>query len=602
MKKRTKKALAITAGLLGATYFVMRTIAKNQIKRDIYKTNPKEQNPMYKKRVVFVEDENDEMNADGKCGHLVAVGDIEHIPTFYEKYVKRGMDIALSFGGMVVLAPVYAGTALAIKIDDPGEAIFHQKRIAEGNGYFTLIKFRSMSKASDIPTHMLSDGGQSSITRVGKIIRKLSIDELPQLWSIFKGDMSIIGPRPALWNQDWLTAERSKYGANDIKPGLTGLAQISGRDALEIPDKARYDGEYTKALKESNWSGFMMDCKVFFGTIKAVLCRDGVVEGGTGELSKENGNDFSDYGFLKHFDIDKSRNIKVLITGVNSYIGTSFEAWANENYPNIEVDTVDTIDGTWREKDFSQYDAIFHVAGLAHADVGHVDEATKQKYYAVNTDLAIEVAEKAKADGVKQFVFMSSMIVYGESAGYGKTKCVDEHTVPCPANFYGDSKWQADKGVRALATEDFNVAVLRPPMIYGRGSKGNYPTLAKLAKKLPVFPNVNNERSMLHIDNLCEFLCLLMLSGESGVYFPQNAEYTKTADMVKTISHVCEKNIFETKLLNPAVAVGSHVPGKIGGLVNKAFGNMTYDQKMSQYDGLEYQLYDVDQSVVLTES
>ena len=219
----------------------------------------------------------------------------------------------------------------------------------------------------------------------------------------------------------------------------------------------------------------------------------------------------------------------------------------------------------------------------------------------LHTDLAIEVAEKAKADGVKQFVFMSSMIVYGESAGYGKTKCVDEHTIPTPANFYGDSKWQADKGVRALGTDDFNVAVLRPPMIYGRGSKGNYPTLAKLAKKLPVFPNVNNERSMLHIDNLCEFLCLLMLSGESGVYFPQNAEYTKTADMVKTISHVCEKNIFETKLLNPAVAVGSHVPGKIGGLVNKAFGNMTYDQKMSQYDGLDYEICNLNESITRTE-
>lgn len=601
MKNKTKKVIAITAGVLGTTYVVMRVIAKKQNKNDKYKNNPDEQNPMYKKQVVFIEDESDEMNADGKCGHLEAVGNINHIPTFYEKYVKRGMDIVFSFGGMVALAPIYAGTAIAIKLDDPGEALFHQKRIAEKNGYFTLIKFRSMSKPSDVPTHMLSDGGQSNITRVGKVIRKLSIDELPQLWSIFKGDMSIIGPRPALWNQDWLTAERSKYGANDIKPGLTGLAQISGRDALEILDKAKLDGEYAKALSKSSMYGFKMDCKIFFGTIGSVLRHDGVVEGGTGEMVKENTNDFSDYGFLKHFDIDKTRKIKVLITGANSYIGTSFEAWAQEHYPNIKVDTVDTIDDTWREKDFSEYDAVFHVAGLAHADVGHVDEATKAKYYAVNRDLAIEVAEKAKADGVKQFVFMSSMIVYGESAGYGKKKCVDEHTVSSPANFYGDSKWQADKGVRALGTEDFNVAVLRPPMIYGRGSKGNYPTLAKLAKKLPVFPNVDNERSMLHIDNLCEFLCLLMLSGESGVYFPQNSEYTKTADMVKTISHVCEKNILETKVLNPAVKMGSHVPGKIGGLVNKAFGNMVYNQKLSKYDGLEYRICDLKESITRTE-
>lgn len=288
MDKKLKKGLIVTGAVLGTTFAVMSYIAKKQRDNDKYKNDPSEQNPMYKKRVIFVEDENDPVNADGKRGHLEAVGERDYIPTFYEKYVKRGIDVILSFGGMVVLAPVYAVTAIAIKIDSPGPVIFKQKRIAQQTGYFTLPKFRSMAKASDVPTHMLQEsGGQSNITKVGRFIRKTSIDELPQCWSIFKGDMSIIGPRPALWNQDYLTAERDKYGANDVKPGLTGLAQISGRDELEIEKKAKYDGVYADALKKSSWSGFIMDMKMFFGSISSVLRSKGVVEGGTGAIAKE---------------------------------------------------------------------------------------------------------------------------------------------------------------------------------------------------------------------------------------------------------------------------------------------------------------------------
>ena len=198
------------------------------------------------------------------------------------------------------------------------------------------------------------------------------------------------------------------------------------------------------------------------------------------------------------------------------------------------------LDPEWRKKDFSAYDIVYHVAGIAHADVGNVSEEVKQKYYAVNTDLSIEVARKAKEEGVKEFIFMSSMIVYGDSAPYGKRKIIDKNTVPHPANFYGDSKLQADVGVRELAGTNFKVIVLRPPMIYGKGSKGNYPILAKLAKKLPIFPEVTNERSMLHIDNLCEFLCQIMLikeiTNESVVLIPQNVEWTKTSDMVHEIN------------------------------------------------------------------
>lgn len=199
----------------------------------------------------------------------------------YKKFVKRFFDIVLSLLGMIILSPVFFGVALAIKIDDAGPVFFKQKRVGKGKSYFYLYKFRSMKKNTpDIPTHLLNDPEQY-ISRVGKFIRKTSIDELPQMWNIFKGDMSIIGPRPALWNQDDLIVERDKYGANDLRPGLTGLAQISGRDELEIPVKAKLDGEYVATLNSGGFKGLAMDIKCFVGTIFSVLKSDGVVEGGT---------------------------------------------------------------------------------------------------------------------------------------------------------------------------------------------------------------------------------------------------------------------------------------------------------------------------------
>ena len=309
-------------------------------------------------------------------------------------------------------------------------------------------------------------------------------------------------------------------------------------------------------------------------------------------------------GFGEPVEVDTSSVKKVLITGAGSYIGESFSSYAAKHYPALSINSIDMLDGSWRDKDFSTYDIVYHVAGIAHADVGNVDEATKEKYYKVNTDLAVEVAEKAKAEGVKEFIFMSSMIVYGDSAPYGKKKVVDEHTVPHPANFYGDSKLQADVAVRDLADDKFKVVVLRPPMIYGKGSKGNYPTLAKLAKKLPVFPKIENERSMLHIDNLCEFLCQIMLvefSTPSVVLIPQNAEWTKTSEMVREIGEVCGKKVRIVGILNPAVWLGSKVPGKIGGLVNKAFGNSCYLHEISVYEGIEYQKVDLKESIRRTE-
>lgn len=199
----------------------------------------------------------------------------------YKHFFKRFIDFILSLIGGILLLPVFLIISLAVVIDDPGPVIFKQKRVGKGKKLFWLHKFRSMKvNTPDIPTHLLENPEQY-ITRVGKFLRKTSLDELPQVYDILFGKMSIIGPRPALWNQDDLVAERDKYGANDIKPGLTGWAQINGRDELEIPEKARLDGEYVEKMS------FLFDCKCFFGTIKSVLKSDGVVEGGTGKLKKQ---------------------------------------------------------------------------------------------------------------------------------------------------------------------------------------------------------------------------------------------------------------------------------------------------------------------------
>lgn len=200
----------------------------------------------------------------------------------YKRYVKRAIDIFLSFLGLIFLSWLYIILSIAIVIDDPGPVFFTQKRVGIGKKHFKLHKFRSMKMSTphDMPTHMLENPDRY-ITRVGKLLRKFSLDELPQIWDIFIGNMSIIGPRPALWNQYDLIEERDKYGANDLKPGLTGWAQINGRDELEIPVKAKLDGEYVRKIS------FLFDCKCFFCTILSVLKRDGVVEGGTGEMNKE---------------------------------------------------------------------------------------------------------------------------------------------------------------------------------------------------------------------------------------------------------------------------------------------------------------------------
>lgn len=287
---------------------------------------------------------------------------------------------------------------------------------------------------------------------------------------------------------------------------------------------------------------------------------------------------------------------RILITGANSYIGTSFETYLKQWSDEYQVDTVDMISDTWKQKDFSDYDAVFHVAGIAHSDNGEISRERAKLYYAVNTKLTIQTAMKAKKSGVKQFIFMSSAIVYGDSAPIGKSKIITRDTPVNPTNYYSDSKVKAERGLLKLQDENFKIVILRPPMIYGKGSKGNYPLMSKIAQKLPVFPYIDNCRSMLYINNLMEFVRLMIENEESGIFFPQNAEYSNTSELVRMIAAQHGKRIVLVK--------GCTIPLKLLGLatgvVNKAFGNLAYDQRMSKYKE-EYREHSLRESIQETE-
>lgn len=282
---------------------------------------------------------------------------------------------------------------------------------------------------------------------------------------------------------------------------------------------------------------------------------------------------------------------RIAITGKNSYIGTSVENWLLKTPTEYEVTTIDMKDDAWRTVDFSKFDVVFHVAGIAHVSA---DPKLEALYYKVNRDLVFETALKAKSEGVKQFIFMSSIIVYGDSSS--KDRTIESNTVPTPTNFYGMSKLQAETGITPLATKDFKVVILRPPMIYGKGSKGNYPKLAAFAQKSPLFPNIENKRSMLHIDNLCEFIKLMIVNHESGLFFPQNSEYVATSKLVETIAKVHGKSIWITPLLNPIVKRLFKLD-----IVNKVFGNLVYEKSLSVYSKGNYHVRSFNDSIVLTE-
>ncbi|WP_042199047.1 NAD-dependent epimerase/dehydratase family protein [Paenibacillus camerounensis] len=282
---------------------------------------------------------------------------------------------------------------------------------------------------------------------------------------------------------------------------------------------------------------------------------------------------------------------KVLITGKGSYVGTSFMKWL-EQWPNqYEVKELSVRGSLWREHDFSEYDVVLHVAGIAHVST---NPKMEEDYYKVNRDLTIDVAKKAKKENVQQFIFLSSIIVYGDG---GKDKVINKSTLPHPSNFYGKSKLQAEEGIKALESETFKIVVLRPPMIYGQHSKGNYIKLSLLAKKLPVFPDYNNKRSILYIESLCEFIKLTMDNSESGLFFPQNIEYARTSEMVQFIAEAHSKQIKLIKIFNPLL---KFLITKVG-IVNKVFGNLYYEQNISEYK-TNYRILNLRESITVTET
>ena len=289
---------------------------------------------------------------------------------------------------------------------------------------------------------------------------------------------------------------------------------------------------------------------------------------------------------------------KILITGANSYIGVSFANYlAQPEFAGMyQVDTLDMIGDAWRSFDFSKYDAVYHVAGIAHSDNGKISEERAKLYYAVNTNLTVECATKAKEAGVKQFVFMSSAIVYGDSAPIGHERLITRDTPVNPANCYGDSKVQAENGLRPLDCDTFKVVILRPPMIFGKGSKGNYPLLSKLACKLPIFPKVQNKRSMLYIGNLMEFVRLMIENDERGTFWPQNPQYSNTSEVISLIAKAHGKRCVLVPGFGWMLRILSHATG----LVNKAFGNLAYEQSMSVYKE-PYQKYSLQEAIEKTE-
>jgi len=286
----------------------------------------------------------------------------------------------------------------------------------------------------------------------------------------------------------------------------------------------------------------------------------------------------------------------ILITGAGSYIGVSVENYLKRWPDRYRVDTVDMVDGSWKERSFRGYDAVFHVAGIVHQEKTKNDPEQAELYARVNTRLAVETARKAKEDGVGQFLFMSSESVYGLSAPLGKTVMITRDTPLAPVDHYGISKAKAEEGLQALKTENFKIAILRPPMIYGKGCKGNYVTLANMAKKLPVFPKVDNRRSMLYIENLAELVRLIVEDGAEGVFCPQNGQYSNTSDMVSQIAHANGHSILLVGGVNWALKLMGLVTAK----VDKAFGSLCYAQELSQYT-TDYCVKTLQQSIWETE-
>ena len=280
----------------------------------------------------------------------------------------------------------------------------------------------------------------------------------------------------------------------------------------------------------------------------------------------------------------------ILVFGKDSYIGTNFEKWLNKSKEgNYNISSISSKDDEWRKEDFSKYDVIFCLAGIAHVSA---NKKLEDLYYKVNRDLPIEVAKKAKAEGVKQFIFMSSMIIYGADGKIGQFKIIKEDTSKVPIDFYGRSKLEADEAIQKLSDEKFKTIIIRAPMVYGPNCKGNFPKLKKIAKILPIFPDIENNRSMIYIDNLVECIKQNIDNENSGVIYPQNKEYVSTKSIIEAMAKAMNKKMHFVKIFNPILKLLSK---KIN-YINKIFGNKVYDKSLS--GDLSYCVVDFETSII----
>lgn len=281
---------------------------------------------------------------------------------------------------------------------------------------------------------------------------------------------------------------------------------------------------------------------------------------------------------------------RILITGKDSYIGTSFEKWMSQWPGEYQVTTVDTINNAWKAMDFSSFDVILHVAAIVHKkEKKEMDDL----YEKINCNLPFDIAQKAKSEGVKQFVFISTMSVYGIDSGV-----IDQNTLLNPRTLYGKSKLQAENKLKKIESDCFKITIFRPPMVYGKHAKGNYNRLAKVARKIPIFPDIQNERSMIYIDNLCEAIRMVIEKEKTGIFFPQNKDYVQTIELVKNIATIHGRAVLFIKWFNPLIQVCI----KKSSFMKKVFGSLVYEKSMSTKDEFDYYVVGFKESIKITET
>ena len=283
---------------------------------------------------------------------------------------------------------------------------------------------------------------------------------------------------------------------------------------------------------------------------------------------------------------------KVMLIGIGGYIGGKFTEYINKNYPGWQIDAVDSMNRKWVEADFHGYDAVYNVSGLAHANAR---QGSEEQYYAVNGQLPIDVATKTKNEGVPMFVQMSSQIVYGDMSGLGEEKIITAETIPSEPTIYGKSKMMAERGLQKLVDDTFQIAIIRPPLIYSEFARDNFPRLVNFAMKMPVFPKLENRQSMVYVDNLCELICLIIENNKGGIYYPQQECYIEVSKIVADIAKAVGNKMWQTRIFNPVLRLLSIVPQL--GFIHKAFGSIVYDMELSNHFDGRYRVVSYEESI-----